>query len=304
MAPEVYRGEKYDEKCDVFSFGVILGVLVRGTKMPQRSRANGFSFKMEQLKGQIPASCPHAFGSLFLQCCSATPEERPSFKGALEVLKRLGDELKKTERDKIVITSTTDHSSEEDQNCIDIRGPDELGWDEKDEEKEEDVVEVGSEVRERKEMDNNSGNHKGKGKEKEKKDKEEKQKQEEEERKERERKEKEEKEIKDKEEKEKKERKEVAEAKKKEIVQQQQPQHPQQLQQDSPKTPPTVVVEKPKGDGKEVPTKNKTEGEKDKKKEGGFDGTASLKKILQKEEMRLNNRRGGPPTKYNSVKKK
>jgi len=46
MAPEVMCGEKYDEKADVFSFGMVLTELISRKKPPLRKPATGFRFEV------------------------------------------------------------------------------------------------------------------------------------------------------------------------------------------------------------------------------------------------------------------
>lgn len=85
MAPEVLLGEKYDEKCDVFGFGVLLGgtasaaiqlvashccgdgeltthtipatVIVARKKMPMRKEKTHYAFDLRAVEKLIPPGC-------------------------------------------------------------------------------------------------------------------------------------------------------------------------------------------------------------------------------------------------------
>jgi len=68
MAPEVMCGDKYDEKADVFSFGMVLTELVTRKKPPLRKPATGFRFEAEPFRQQAPADCPPQLIELAIQC--------------------------------------------------------------------------------------------------------------------------------------------------------------------------------------------------------------------------------------------
>jgi serine/threonine protein kinase len=78
-APEVIRGEKYDEKADVYAFGVIMWeVLTR--KVPYEGR-NFMNVSLDVLEGRrpsIPLDCPTSFKKVMKACWHAKPAKRPS----------------------------------------------------------------------------------------------------------------------------------------------------------------------------------------------------------------------------------
>jgi serine/threonine protein kinase len=78
-APEVIRGEKYTEKVDVFSFGVIMWeVLTR--KQPFAGR-NFMGASLDVLEGRrpaVPSDCPVAFKKMMKKCWHADAKKRPS----------------------------------------------------------------------------------------------------------------------------------------------------------------------------------------------------------------------------------
>jgi len=88
MAPEVMLGLEYDNKCDVFSYGMVLYELITRDKPPQRLVKNQFGFDEKAEKGNIPSSTPAELWELLILCADRNPENRPEFK---EVLKKLND---------------------------------------------------------------------------------------------------------------------------------------------------------------------------------------------------------------------
>jgi serine/threonine protein kinase len=77
-APEVLRGEKYDERADVFSFGIIMWQ-VATRKEPYAGR-NFMGVSLDVLEGkrpQIPNDCPPEFKKVMKKCWHAQPERRP-----------------------------------------------------------------------------------------------------------------------------------------------------------------------------------------------------------------------------------
>jgi serine/threonine protein kinase len=88
-APEVIRGEKYDERADVFSFGVIMWeALTR--KQPFAGR-NFMGVSLGVLEGQrpaIPGDCPAEFRKLMKKCWHAKADKRPTMDVVLAYLDR------------------------------------------------------------------------------------------------------------------------------------------------------------------------------------------------------------------------
>eukprot|EP01089_Gocevia_fonbrunei_P014279 TRINITY_DN3876_c0_g5_i1.p1 TRINITY_DN3876_c0_g5~~TRINITY_DN3876_c0_g5_i1.p1 ORF type:complete len:172 (+),score=17.73 TRINITY_DN3876_c0_g5_i1:52-516(+) len=87
-APEVLRGEKYTESCDVFSYGVVLWECVT-RENPHAGLPHFqivFQVGTQGLRPKIPQDCPHAWARLIADCWLDCPEERPSFE---EIIDRL-----------------------------------------------------------------------------------------------------------------------------------------------------------------------------------------------------------------------
>jgi serine/threonine protein kinase len=89
-APEVIRGEKYDERADVYSFGIVMWeVLTR--KQPFGGR-NFMGVSLDVLEGkrpQVPGDCPVEFKKLMKKCWHASAVKRPSMENVLARLENL-----------------------------------------------------------------------------------------------------------------------------------------------------------------------------------------------------------------------
>jgi LIM domain kinase 1 len=98
MAPEVLWGEVYDERADIFSFGVVLAEII--TRRPPGK--NGFlerhprtKFKMDtdQLRAAAPPDAPPSLIELAVSCLAYEAEYRLTTEDALEWLTSLVEEL-------------------------------------------------------------------------------------------------------------------------------------------------------------------------------------------------------------------
>ncbi|NWH69362.1 TESK1 kinase, partial [Piaya cayana] len=80
-APEVLRGEFYDEKADVFSYGIILcETIARIPADPDYlPRTEDFGLDVTTFRRMVEIDCPAAFLQLAFHCCSMEPTSRPSF---------------------------------------------------------------------------------------------------------------------------------------------------------------------------------------------------------------------------------
>ncbi|KAM5193630.1 uncharacterized protein ACMZJ9_018063 [Mantella aurantiaca] len=92
MAPEVLRGDLYNEKADVFAFGIILcEIIARIPADPDYlPRTEDFGLDIKSFRDLPPPYCPPAFLQLAFHCCWMSPDSRPSF---CEVSQRLEDIL-------------------------------------------------------------------------------------------------------------------------------------------------------------------------------------------------------------------
>lgn len=88
MAPEVLAAEKYTEKADVFSYGVVLWETVT-RQCPYEGLSQiqaALGVLNNNLRPTIPANCPPLFKKLMTLCWVSKPEERPTFEAILEIL--------------------------------------------------------------------------------------------------------------------------------------------------------------------------------------------------------------------------
>lgn len=88
LAPEILRGEEYDEKSDVYSYGLILWELYTNSD-PYSEYNTTFSFELEDLikrgaRPTIPEDVPDDFYCLIEACWCESPQRRLTF---LEVMK-------------------------------------------------------------------------------------------------------------------------------------------------------------------------------------------------------------------------
>ncbi|XP_036385754.1 dual specificity testis-specific protein kinase 2 isoform X1 [Megalops cyprinoides] len=94
MAPEMLRGEPYDRKVDVFSFGIvlceILGRIPADPEILPRTRDYGLDVAAfrEMVRG-----CPQSVLELAASCCQMEPFRRPSFSELLDELEDIAETL-------------------------------------------------------------------------------------------------------------------------------------------------------------------------------------------------------------------
>ncbi|KAM6364435.1 LOW QUALITY PROTEIN: dual specificity testis-specific protein kinase 1-like [Pluvialis apricaria] len=88
MAPEVLRGEIYNEKADVFAYGIILcETIARIPADPDYlPRTEDFGLDVTTFRTMVGIDCPAAFLQLAFHCCNMEPTSRPSF---LEIMQHL-----------------------------------------------------------------------------------------------------------------------------------------------------------------------------------------------------------------------
>ncbi|XP_030630342.1 dual specificity testis-specific protein kinase 2 [Chanos chanos] len=108
MAPEVLRDEPYNEKADVFSYGIILcEVIARIQADPDfLPRTENFGLDYHAFQHMV-GDCPPDFLQLAFNCCNMDPKLRPSFPDIVKKLEEILCRLKaeESERERIHINS-------------------------------------------------------------------------------------------------------------------------------------------------------------------------------------------------------
>ncbi|XP_041455757.1 LIM domain kinase 1-like isoform X2 [Lytechinus variegatus] len=81
MAPEMLKGKDYNERVDVFSFGIVMGELIgRVNACPDDlPRRNDFGLDEEAFMKKCCHNCPKTFHHIMLMCVRMESDERPSF---------------------------------------------------------------------------------------------------------------------------------------------------------------------------------------------------------------------------------
>ncbi|CAO2047524.1 unnamed protein product [Urochloa humidicola] len=108
MAPEVLRNEPSDEKCDVFSYGVILWELCtllqpwEGMNAMQVVGAVGF----QNRRLDIPDNIDPAIAEIIGKCWQTDPKLRPSFADIMAILKPLLKNLTSTQAPRQTVQQT------------------------------------------------------------------------------------------------------------------------------------------------------------------------------------------------------
>ncbi|XP_069097562.1 dual specificity testis-specific protein kinase 1-like [Pleurodeles waltl] len=94
MAPEMLRGEPYDRKVDVFSFGIVLcEILGRIPADPEvLPRTKDYGLDVVAFRAMI-GECPIKILDLAASCCRLEAFKRPSFSELLDDLEDLADSL-------------------------------------------------------------------------------------------------------------------------------------------------------------------------------------------------------------------
>lgn len=91
MAPEVFESSRYSEKCDVFSFGIILWEVL-SREQPFKDIELTFSILWNVHKGNRPPlidGCPKPIEELMTSCWSKNPSERPGMDYVVQVMTEL-----------------------------------------------------------------------------------------------------------------------------------------------------------------------------------------------------------------------
>ena len=86
MAPEMYKGEKYDSRVDIYSLGLVLYKLMNHNRLPfmslekqfitYRDKENALNKRIAGEKMNAPADAGEIFAQIILKACAYDPSER------------------------------------------------------------------------------------------------------------------------------------------------------------------------------------------------------------------------------------
>lgn len=81
MAPEMMKGNKYDEKVDIFSFGIVVCEIIGRVQADPDylPRSSDFGLNNKVFKEKFCADCPESFYTIAFLCCDLNPDKRPPF---------------------------------------------------------------------------------------------------------------------------------------------------------------------------------------------------------------------------------
>jgi len=91
MAPEVMQFQAFNEKADIYSYGIVLWEFL--TRSPPFPHHNNYKrFKESVCNGErpaIPADCEPSLQSLIEACWAANPDDRPAFEQIIQALEKV-----------------------------------------------------------------------------------------------------------------------------------------------------------------------------------------------------------------------
>ncbi|XP_059840144.1 dual specificity testis-specific protein kinase 2-like isoform X1 [Hypanus sabinus] len=103
MAPEVLRSEPYNEKADVFSYGIIMcEIIARVQADPDYlPRTVNFGLDYDAFQNMV-GDCPPSFLQLAFNCCNMDPKLRPSFSEIVKAIEQIISQLQEEEKNRSI----------------------------------------------------------------------------------------------------------------------------------------------------------------------------------------------------------
>ncbi|CAL9771360.1 unnamed protein product [Musa acuminata subsp. burmannicoides] len=100
MAPEMIQHRPYNQKVDVYSFGIVLWELITGMLPFQNMSAVQAAFAVvnKGVRPVVPQDCLPALGEIMTRCWDADPDVRPSFYEIVRMLESAQEEIMNTVR--------------------------------------------------------------------------------------------------------------------------------------------------------------------------------------------------------------
>ncbi|XP_013378584.1 dual specificity testis-specific protein kinase 2-like, partial [Lingula anatina] len=90
MAPECLRGERYFEKADVFSYGIVLCEMIARIPADPDILPRTQTFGLDYVAfSEMVGDCPLDFLQLTFTCCQMDVKKRPSFQELIEPLNEI-----------------------------------------------------------------------------------------------------------------------------------------------------------------------------------------------------------------------
>ncbi|KAK0071081.1 hypothetical protein PV325_013565 [Microctonus aethiopoides] len=89
MAPEVFQGTSYTEKCDIYSWGLLLWEIFSRSIPYKDIYKEPYQILWAVCQGTRPPlipNCPSKIQELYVQCWSKSPNERPSMHEVVKIM--------------------------------------------------------------------------------------------------------------------------------------------------------------------------------------------------------------------------